>query len=459
MRILHAIHDFLPRHRAGSEIYAFHLCRELAREHNVTVLCAEYDPSRPHGSIVRRTHEGIPVVEIANNWAFAHFGETYRSPGLNRSLRQVLEEVRPEVLHIHNLLNLSMDLPALARSLAIPSVATLHDYTLLCPSGGQRVHVAEQHVCHTIDPDRCTRCFPQSHFASQMTVSGVAQAAGRSKAIVRLADVIRRRVPNAFAAFERHAASRRAVSCDEITERLAYARRVFDSVDLFVAPSQALGDEYRNFGLPAHKLLVSDYGFMPLAPAPRASAERLRIGFVGTLVWHKGVHVLVEAVRGLPADRFELTLFGDMNVFPAYVQTLRDSVEGLPVRFAGGFDERTIHEVYGSIDVLVVPSLWPENSPLVIHEAFMAGVPVIGARQGGIPGLVDHEVNGLVYDAYSPDDLRAALARLIDEPSLISRFAAHLPRVKSMAQDAAEWTGVYASLTANAADVASAPGA
>jgi hypothetical protein len=57
VRLLHAIHDFLPRHRAGAEIYAFHLARELARRHDVWVLAAIYYPARPHGAICPRCPE------------------------------------------------------------------------------------------------------------------------------------------------------------------------------------------------------------------------------------------------------------------------------------------------------------------------------------------------------------------------------------------------------------------
>ncbi len=89
----------------------------------------------------------------------------------------------------------------------------------------------------------------------------------------------------------------------------------------------------------------------------------------------------------------------------------------------GAFDNAEAAAVYADIDVLVVPSLWPENSPLVIHEAFMAGVPVVGARQGGIPGLVTHDVNGLLYDAFSPSALAAALRTLIDDPERVRRLA------------------------------------
>jgi glycosyltransferase involved in cell wall biosynthesis len=446
MRIVHAIHDFLPRHRAGSEIYAFELCRELARRHHVTVVCADYDRSRAHGSVTWRTVDGLPVVEVVNNWVFDSFAETYQSPALNNTLEHILRATQPDVVHVHNLLNLSMDLPDIAHARGIPSVATLHDYTLVCPSGGQRVHLAEEHVCDDIDPDRCARCFPQSPFYSYMAAGRIPRTLTSSAAVVKMADLVRRRLPQVFASIERGVKASRPgkrISAADIGQRLERARRVFDVVDLFVAPSRALGAEYLRLGLAASKLRVSDYGFARFDARPRTSSDPLRIGFVGTLVWHKGPHVLIDAIRDLPADRIAVTLFGDVNVFPDYVRTLRERAGHAPVRFAGGFDHQRTRDVYGEIDVLVVPSLWPENSPLVIHEAFMAGVPVVGSRQGGIPELVTHEKNGLIYDAYSVVALRAALQRLIDQPELLRRFAAELPAVKSIEQDAEEWEARY----------------
>src|SRR4051812_15365982 len=134
VRILHAIHDFLPRHHAGSEIYAFELCRALAARHHVTVVCADADPSQRHGLVRWRAYQGVPVAEIVNNWACESFEDTYQSPIVTRRLTQLLRAVQPDVLHVHNLLNLSFELPALAQARGIPVVATLHDYTLVCPS-------------------------------------------------------------------------------------------------------------------------------------------------------------------------------------------------------------------------------------------------------------------------------------------------------------------------------------
>jgi glycosyltransferase involved in cell wall biosynthesis len=236
-----------------------------------------------------------------------------------------------------------------------------------------------------------------------------------------------------------------------IRERLARVGAVFETVDLFVAPSASLAEEYRRLGLPPEKLRVSDYGFAPLPAAARGPrGERLRIGFVGTLVWHKGVHVLLEAAGRLPPERFEVKIFGDPGTFPGYVARLRSAARDLPVRFMDRFDRSETGRVYAEIDVLVVPSLWPENSPLVIHEAFMAGIPVVGSRQGGIPGLVTHERNGLLYDAFAPAELAAALRRLIEEPGTVERLGRGHPPVKTMAEDAREWAAVYREVLAGA---------
>lgn len=441
------IHDFLPRHAAGSEIYTFELCRALARRHHVTVLCADFDPSRAHGRVTWRAHDGLPVVEIVNNWVARTFEATYRPPLVNEQIRHVLRAVQPDVVHVHNLLNLSFDLPAMARAAGSRVVATLHDYTLVCASGGQRVHVAERHVCETIDTERCARCFRESAYHVQASVGTLtASLPGRMQ---RMASSAGRRFPHLArrAATGAGRVSALSVTARDLDARLAMAREVFDGIDLLVAPSRSIAAEFARLGMNPDRIKVSGLGFAPLAasdgPAEAAPYRRLRIGYVGTLVWHKGVHVLVDAVRRLPPDKYELKLFGDPAIFPDYVNRLRAEAVGLPVTFAGRFDRERIAKVYRQMDVLVVPSLWLENSPLVIHEAFMAGVPVVGARIGGIVDLVSHAVNGSLYDPTSPIDLAAALQDLIDQPDRLDEFRRSLPAVKSVEQDAAEWEAAY----------------
>jgi glycosyltransferase involved in cell wall biosynthesis len=446
MRVLHAIHDFLPRHRAGSEIYAFELAREQSARHDVFVLAAEYDPAAAHGTLRWRAVDGLTVIEVVNNWEFRTFEETYSSPRINEQLAHALDAVRPDVLHVHNLLNLSFDLPRLARERGAVVAATVHDYTLVCPSGGQRVHVAEQHVCAEIDPARCSRCFVQSPFHSQMAAGRLTRSPG-GRSIGRFGLMLRRLAPGAAAVAARSIRGAADVSPADIRRRLASARHVFETVDVFVAPSASIGAELVRLGADPRRVEVSDYGFPEAVPQPRAPRDSgpVRIGFVGTLVWHKGVHVLLEAARSLHGN-FEIHLHGDATVFPDYVASLHRAAAGVPVVFHGGFDRAHVTEVYNTLDVLVVPSLWPENSPLVIHEAFMHGVPVVGSRSGGIPDLVVEGVNGLLADAFSPGSLAAALQRLVSDPGLRTRLAAAAPRVKTIAEDGTAWDARYATL-------------
>jgi len=451
LNVLHVIHDFLPRHRAGSEIYAASLAAALLARHHVTVLCAEYDPARAHGQVTWRVHEGLPIVEIVNNWVGRSFEDSYRPGLVTDRIVHVLEAVQPDVVHVHNLFNLSLELPALARARGIPVVATLHDYTLVCPSGGQRVHRAEAHVCASIDATRCARCFKESPFYVQLSVGAVASSAPGGWAH-QLAMSARRRFPaaasRAAAAAARHVAVV-PVTPAAIDRRLARARQVFDEVDLFVAPSAFLADEFVRLGVDRARMQVSAYGQVTSTPvAVTRPRTPLRIGFVGSIVRHKGVHVLIDAVRTLGASRFELLVFGGLEVEPDYVAELRARAAGRPVRFEGAFDPSQVPEVFAEIDVLVVPSLWPENAPLVIQEAFQAGVPVVGSRMGGIPECIREGVTGRLFDPRVPSELAAILGDLIDHPQQLVAMAAARPPVKSIEADALAWEARYREVMA-----------
>jgi len=160
-------------------------------------------------------------------------------------------------------------------------------------------------------------------------------------------------------------------------------------------------------------------------------------------------HVLLDAVRRLANDTYELQIHGDEKVFPDYVADLRRRAEGMPVRFMGRFDQAQAMAVYGGLDVLVVPSVWLENSPLVIHEAFQAGVPVVGSRIGGTADLVTDGVNGRLYDPASPADLAAILSSLVDNPEQLAAWAVALPPVRTVEDDARGWERTYEEVIAD----------
>jgi GT2 family glycosyltransferase/glycosyltransferase involved in cell wall biosynthesis len=452
MKILHAVHDFLPRHRAGAEVHVADLCGALAAAgHTPHVLCAEYDPTRAHGTVSWRRHDGIGVTEIVNNWEFADLTEATAPPRLDGVIGHLLDALRPDVVHLHSLFNLSFALPRLAAERGIPCVATLHDYTAVCPSGGKRVHRAEQHVCRDLDPERCARCFAQSPQAAQMAASRWMRPGPIAIAAVAGARLARRHAPALVDRALRSSPAARAsrVGARAIERRLADWRDlVVPQVERFVAPSTALALEFRRLGLPASKLEVAAYGIEPFVAVPVARPRRpLRLGFVGSLAWEKGVHRLIAATARLPASAFELQIFGEAPESD-YGASLRRMAAGLPVRFHGAFDRDAVASTYAEIDVLIVPSLWLENSPLVIDEAQHAGVPVVGAAIGGISDLVRHGETGLLFDPFAPEALASALAGLLAMPQRVADWARRLPRAKTIEESAAEWQDRYRQVLA-----------
>jgi glycosyltransferase involved in cell wall biosynthesis len=104
--------------------------------------------------------------------------------------------------------------------------------------------------------------------------------------------------------------------------------------------------------------------------------------------------------------------------------------------------------VLSEIDVIVVPSLWYENAPLVIQEAFATKTPVITTNLGGMAEAVDHGINGLLFERGDVADLARQLRRIVNEPELLDGLRAHIPTVKTIDEEVTELEANYRDLIA-----------
>jgi glycosyltransferase involved in cell wall biosynthesis len=182
--------------------------------------------------------------------------------------------------------------------------------------------------------------------------------------------------------------------------------------------------------------------------APATAGHPLRIGYVGRLTPVKGVDVLLRALLQLPpAAEYQAHLFGDPQQEPAYAAELRALASSQSkIQFHGRFGREALASVYSQMDVLVAPSVWYENNPLVIQEAFAAGVPVVASRLGGMAEFVTHNVNGLLFEAGDPASLAAALTNLLAQPDLLPRLRAGIPAVRSIREEVEALVEIYAGL-------------
>jgi glycosyltransferase involved in cell wall biosynthesis len=444
MTILMVIHQFLPRHLAGSEVYTYHLAQALrARGHRVALFFTEIRPRRPQYELRRGAFDGIPFYEAVHNRGFRSFQQTYRDPEMERLFRTVLDETRPDVVHLQHLYLHSIGYLELARRRGLPVVYTLHEYMLMCLNFGLLLRPGGI-LCDGPEPGACARC---AHALYAAPPRGTRALAARllPERLHPLAGALLRSFRAARSGAER-ADGGHETYVDAVRLRLSGIGTELEKVSLFLAPSRFLRQRFVDAGLvPAERIVHSDYGLGgDLVPrAARRPASPLRVGYVGTIAEHKGVHLILEAFRGIREPGIECRIYGDLDAFPDYRDRLLAGGVPPAVRFMGRVPNAGVGEALAELDLLIVPSIWFENSPLTIHEAYLAGIPVLTADRGGMAELVEDGGSGLHFRLGDAGDLRRQLLRALREPGLLERLQRHLPPVKRIEQDAADMEERY----------------
>lgn len=399
MKILQVIHGYPMRYNAGSEVYTQTLAHGLADRHEVHVFSREENAFAPDYEMRRELDpdDARVTVHLCNN---ARSRDRYRDGDIDARFAELLDTVRPDLVHVGHLNHLSTTLVAEAATRALPVVFTLHDFWLMCPRGQfmQTMPADPRNLwaaCDGQDDRKCAeRCYARYFSGAELD---------------REQDV--------------------AYWEGWVGRRMGRAREVVDLVDLFIAPSRYLHDRFRDdFGLPARKLVYLDYGFdlARLAGRYRPPGEPFTFGYIGTHIPAKGIHHLLEAF-GQVAGGPHLRIWGrprgqDTEALRAIAARLPDGA-GARVTWASEYrNQDIVRDVFDRVDCIVVPSIWAENSPLVIHEALQARVPVITASVGGMAEYVHHEVNGLLFDHRRPSALAVQMQRLTDDPHLARRL-------------------------------------
>jgi len=447
VRVLVVAHGFPPFAQGGSEIYAHEHARALHETcgADVAVLTREQDPGRPDYAVRVETRDGLRVTWVNNMFrAVRSFEESYRNPAIAAIAARLVDDWRPDVVHMHHLTCLSTDIVEMLAARGIPMVYTLHDYWLLCHRG-QRLDTAGD-VCDGPGPVECQRC-----------VGAVADAPVPG-AIVPMLRAVEARLPTAVSAAGRRALESVAAAQPAAVEsasaaRTRHMRQVIGRIDRFLTPSDVLGRWFVGQGIPPSRMISWPYGIREemFAPPPPARAPQLRLGFIGTLMVSKGPDVLLEAFARLPPGRAALDLHGapaDYHGDASFRERLAPLLQTPGARTLGSRPHAEIPQAFKAMDVLVVPSVWPENSPIVIREALLSGVPVVGSRIGGIPELVQDGRNGLLFEPRDVAGLERVLRALLDEPRLLEtlRAGARATTFRTLTDDARSAHALYESL-------------
>ena len=456
MRILLVSHDFLPAHPLGTELYTAELGARLrAHGHQVELFTTEKDVSRPHLELTRREWDGMVVHELINNHFYEGFTETWDWPPAVEAFLRVVDAFNPDLVHVNHLLYLSIGIVERAHARGIPVVYTLHDFWLTCARFGQLVH-ADGTICHTVDFERCGTCLARMKFAQSPLERSMARVISGARALTGfdLGPAARRaagalglgRGRQAPSEPPAEAASRMRAAME--ARDAAFKARLVPSVDRFLAPSRFLRQRMIEWGIPDGAIAHVPNGVdrARFTGLDRTDSPHLRVGFIGSLAPHKAPHLLLEAWKRLAPDlraRGELTIHGPGDHHPDYAARLSGLAEEAGARIAGPLAREEVPATLAALDLLVVPSVWYENAPLIILEARAAGTALVVSDLGGMAELVGEGRHGWRFAPGDADALAALLGRVLEDPGLVAALTPDEPPVLDMDEVARRVEGHY----------------
>lgn len=448
MRIALTVHQFFPDYFSGTEVLTYETAKELQkRGHTVSVFTAvptqnSLTDNQRFGHYV---YNEIPVESF-------HFNREpmgsqtnpiemeYDNHLVGGHFRDYLRREKPDIVHFFHLAHLSSSPVDACHDLGLPMVYTPTDFWFICPM--YELRFPGNQVCEGPDAFgvNCLR-----HYAANTRSRRFNSIFQRTPGLFfRTAISILRK----WGAID----SQYSPMLLALAQRRSFLRKRLNRIDKVIIPTKVMHSNLVNNGLENHRVARVPFGINLeyLRNARRQkNGEELRLGYVGTLSHHKGAHVLIKAVRRLAGKSLTLKIYGKINELSGYYKELVRLAEGdTRIQFCGTFPNPEIGAVFSNIDILVVPSLWHENSPLVIYSAQYAKCPVIASNMAGMAEVIKHGNNGLLFEPGNEVELAEAIESLLESPDLVQDLSDNAPRPLSIQQYVDRLLEVYNSLMA-----------
>ncbi len=396
MRILYVTHSFPPHHWRGTEVYTFELAREISQSHEVSVLYLLDEEAGEKPQVRKGDYQGLRVIQIVKRLKPWDPGDYFFDSEMDILFKEVLSDYSPDVIHFTYFLGgFSTGFLSIAKGKKAKVVVTITDFAAFCPRG----QLIDQDFQPCAGPRKCLRClrclFDQSILFQNKTLDRFAREyfpTGLSRLINNPGlELLQRRIQSVSKGLD---------GADHVIFSNSNTRRVFEKQ-----------------GFSFKKSHVIDFGIDTRAYEnhKKTSSEKMRLGYIGQILPHKGLQTLAQAIQGIPSDRFRLILYGSMDApgTREFFESLHIS-SGNAIEQRGVFEFSRMNDVLKEIDVLVVPSIWQENSPLIVKYGLATKTRMILSDAPGI--LAGAQKCAGIYRFPTRDSLalREIILRLMD---------------------------------------------
>jgi glycosyltransferase involved in cell wall biosynthesis len=375
----------------GAEVYALTLTRELRQRGHVVGFFGtspEREVDEEHLRVVRR-----PLYDPGCLW---------REPAVSRALEAFAGRLRPELVHVHNVFSLGLDVLEGLGALGVPTIQSVHDFNRVCPNSwcvwgdGTPCEGGIGEKCFQHD---CQRNYP---FDAQV----------------------------ALHALLRH-------------------RALLDIVDVSISPSRSLAERLARNG--SSEVLHIPNAVEPIAYAGGEARRAKELLYIGRLTPEKGVDYLLAALPLIRTQDPEVHLTIVAGGSPPLEQVERLK-RNTGITLFTDVPRPELGRFYSTSTACVLPSIWSENAPLVAFECLAAGLPMLASRIGGLPELVEDGITGYTFQPRDPTDLaekalrlltlgheeRERMSAVLRERSARFRLEPHVARLEQLYADVAQ---------------------
>lgn len=428
-QVVHVPFGYLPDTLGGTEIYVAGLAAELSQLGVTSIVVAP-------GASADYVHSSTRVLRIPPSTRLSQealYGEGDAEAAAR--FGAALDAIKPQVVHFHAFTASASLLAMKACSQrGIPALLTYHTPTVTCLRGTM-LHWGATPCDGMMAVTRCASCTLHGH--------------GLPKWLAIVAAHIPLGLSKFFAKTLRSKATT-VLGMRWLTAiRHQTVRSAFDLCETIVSPCSWVSDVLMRNGVQMSKISLSRQGLSRAEssafPPPTAPARTaLKLIFLGRIHPTKGLHTLLNALALKPALAVSLSIYSAKNGGDAYFGSVEALIARDPrITLKDPLLNAEVVAAMREHDLVVVPSEWLETGPLVVYEAFAAGVPVLGSDLGGIAELVADGHTGRLLPPANASLWANAIAEIADNRELIKNWQQNLPPVRTMREVAQDMLIVY----------------